>query len=224
MDEIRNSRDVKLTDRVRFRCMRCGKCCRHVKNTVILHSIDAYFMAKLLNITVAEFYEQYADTIFLEDTGYPLMVLKAKGKEQSCIFLKGNRCVVQKAKPQVCRLYPFWIEPDDKTQGQTFLYHLSTEQTHHPRGSLIKVKDGMAENLTDDCKAFWKEEWCAMQYLAPLIKEANKTEVRKEELLFLLLEYRYYNFETDKPFHMQHRQNNYALKYQLEQRIRFKKG
>ena len=42
MCEIKNSKEVKLSDRVRFRCKRCGECCRHVAQTVVIEPIDAY--------------------------------------------------------------------------------------------------------------------------------------------------------------------------------------
>ena len=216
MLEPKNSKAVQPEDHIRFRCLRCGKCCRHVRNSVMLQSVDGYRLAKYLQMEVADFFEQYADIAFLEDTGYPLFALKVRGAENACIFLKGNRCTVQEAKPQACRLYPFWIEPDDSTRGKTLLYHLSTEHRHHPKGSLIKVKDWMKENLTEDDKAFWTEEWSAMQYLAPLCKRVRENASKRDELSKLLLLYRYFYFDLDVPFQIQHRRNNMTLKHLLE--------
>ena len=46
MCEIKNSKEVKLSDRVRFRCKRCGECCRHVAQTVDIEPVDANNMSK----------------------------------------------------------------------------------------------------------------------------------------------------------------------------------
>lgn len=58
MYEIKNSKKVELTDRVRFRCIRCAECCRNVEGAVVVEVKDAYYLAKHLGITVAEFYDK----------------------------------------------------------------------------------------------------------------------------------------------------------------------
>ena len=40
MYEIKNSKEVKLSDQVRFRCKSCGECCRHVAQTVVIEPIE----------------------------------------------------------------------------------------------------------------------------------------------------------------------------------------
>ena len=52
MCEIKNSKEVKLSDRVRFRCKRCGECCRHVAQTVVIETIYAYNMSKYLKLEI----------------------------------------------------------------------------------------------------------------------------------------------------------------------------
>lgn len=92
---LKNTKQVELSDRVRFRCTRCGECCRHVDGVVVIESLDAYNIAKSLGIMVSEFFIDYAEVHFLEDTEYPIFTLKATGKDNACIFLKGNRCTIQ---------------------------------------------------------------------------------------------------------------------------------
>ena len=55
MYELKNSKQVELSDRVRFRCTRCGDCCRHVEGVVVVESLDAYNLAKHLGITISDF-------------------------------------------------------------------------------------------------------------------------------------------------------------------------
>ena len=89
-------------------------------------------VAKHLGITVSEFYEKYTRMFLLEDVEFPIFTLKVTGKDNACIFLNGKRCSVQDAKPRTCKMYPFWVCPDDKGG---FQYNFCTEKRHHPRTS-----------------------------------------------------------------------------------------
>ena len=194
---IKNSKPVELNDNVRFRCKRCAECCRHVEGSVILEPLDAYNLAKHLNMNICDVYERYADVFILsEDVFYPIFALKTTGDKKACIFLKGNRCSVQEAKPRTCRMYPFWIEPDEGG----LKYNLSSERSHHPKGSLIKVKDWVRKNLKDEEKEVLESDIKTIQELALLIKSAQNVGISNDEILKLVLLYRYYGFETERPF------------------------
>lgn len=86
MCEIKNSKQVELSDRVRFRCMRCAACCHHVENSVVIEVKDAFYLAKHLGISVVDFYTTYTNMLTLENTGFPIFFLKTVGKDKSCIF------------------------------------------------------------------------------------------------------------------------------------------
>lgn len=89
-------------------------CCRHVKGSVVIEGLDAYRLARHLGMETADFMSQYTEPFILDDKlWYPIFSLRVKGNEDSCIFLKGTRCTVQEAKPRTCRLYPFWVEPNE---------------------------------------------------------------------------------------------------------------
>ena len=209
MYELKNTKQVQLSDRVRFRCTRCGDCCRHVEGVVCIESIDAYNIAKHIGISVTKFFTDYTEPYYLEDTQYPLFTLKASGKDKSCIFLKGNRCSVQSVKPRTCRMYPFWIGPGETPEE--FTYNFSTERRHHPKGSVIKVKDWMREHFLEEHKRFLTEDAKAMGKIAPAFNLLRNSSYDKERLLKQILMYRYFMFETDKPFFEQHKQNNEML-------------
>ena len=114
MLEIKDSKQVEENEHIRFRCMRCAACCRHVRGSVVIEGLDAYRLAQHLKMEVADFISQYADPFLLdEQLWYPIFSLRVKGNDDSCIFLKGSRCTVQDAKPRTCRLYPFWVEPNE---------------------------------------------------------------------------------------------------------------
>ncbi len=213
MYEIKNSKQVELSDRVRFRCIRCGKCCRNVHGSVIIESLDGWRMAKRLGITVAEFYDNYTNLFFLEDVDFPIFALKTSGKENTCMFLKGNRCTIQDAKPRTCKMYPFWIGPGETPED--FTYNFSTEQRHHPKGSLVKVKDWMHDNFTDEEKQFLAEDYKAMGEIAPLYNIVHRALKDNDSLLEMVTMWRYIFFETDEPFFPQFERNNRILKEEL---------
>ena len=210
MYEIKNSKPVKENERVRYRCARCAECCRHVKGAVIVESWDAYRLALYLGMEMADFYLRYTDMFFLEDTDFPIFALNAVGREEACVFLDGSRCTVQNAKPRTCRLYPFWVAPDEP-DCTTFTYHLSTERKHHPKGSIVRAKDWMKEHFWKEDQAFLKEEWQSVRVIAPLMREAARSGVKSEVIHKLLLYFRYFAFELGEPFLPQQHRNNCEL-------------
>lgn len=213
MLEIKNSKQVQPSDRIRFRCMRCGECCRRVKGAVILESIDAYRLAKHLEISMTEVYEQYAEPFILDESGYPIFALKVKGDKQECVFLDGNRCSVRSARLRTCRLYPFWVEPTDGEGGMEYNYCF--ERKHHPNGFLIKVKDWMEDNLLPEDREYLAEEYHTVTSLAPLLHKARRLGVDATSIQEVLLLYRYFLYETDQPFMEQFKHNNAELLRQM---------
>lgn len=216
MYEIKNSKKVELTDRVRFRCIRCAECCRNVEGAVVIEVKDAYHLAKHLNITVTEFYEKYTRMFLLEDTGFPIFTLETTGKDNACIFLSKKRCSVQNAKPRTCKMYPFWICPDD---NGGFQYNYSTERRHHPKGSLVRVKDWMKENLSDVDKDFLTEDTRSLTEIAPLFNILHKRLDLRDAVMSKILMFRHFMYETDRPFYEQFCQNNRILKNELQKMI-----
>lgn len=216
MYELKNTKEVQLSDRVRFRCMRCAACCRHIQSTVMIEVKDAFYLAKYLGITVAEFYDRYTEMLLLEDTGFPVFLLKAVGKDNSCVFLKGNRCSVQDVKPRTCKLYPFWVFPDD---NGGFVYNYSTERRHHPKGSLIRVKDWMNDYLSEEDKEYLLEEARSTKEIAPPYKILYHNLKDPDGILRKVLLYRYFMYDTTETFMPQFCRNNRILKDELERII-----
>lgn len=213
MYEIKNSKKVELTDRVRFRCKRCAECCKNVKGAVAIEVKDAYYISKFLNISVSEFYDKYTRMFLLEDVGFPIFALETTGKDNSCIFLNGKRCSVQSVKPRTCKMYPFWVFPDD---NDNFEYNFSTERRHHPNGSLVRVKDWMRDYLSGEDKEYLIEERKSIAGIAPIFNILNSIPGNNETLLRLVLTIRYFMYEHDEPFYQQFCRNNEILKKELE--------
>ena len=219
MYEIKNSKQVELSDRVRFRCKRCAECCRHVEKAVVIESRDAFCLSQYLKITLDEFYERYTDMFLLENTMYPIFTLKVTGKAKECVFLKGKRCTVQDSKPRTCRMYPFWVAPIG-LDSQDFIYNLSKEYQHHPKGSLIRVKDWMGKYFYEDDREFLIEEYRAVTKIAPLLNTIQHLEKNQDDILCLMLFYHYYNFNLDESFLPQQHKNNIFLESALKNKVK----
>lgn len=71
-----NMEPVAPSERIPFRCMACGECCRHVQLVVPLESMDVFRLSKYLRdsgegITCPdEFLLKYAEAALLDECGY----------------------------------------------------------------------------------------------------------------------------------------------------------
>ena len=111
---------VHAKDCVDYQCRRCGQCCRHIRDAVMVESLDAYRLAKYLrsrepNIyTIDEVLSQYCEPTPLTNDCFPIFVLKTTGPDDSCIFLKDGLCSIYEVRPRTCRLYPFSVGPGER--------------------------------------------------------------------------------------------------------------
>ena len=96
---------VRAKEFVSYHCSCCGHCCRHIKNCVMVESLDAYRMAKHLCkqhcdiSSTDDVLLRYCEPMPLTDEGYPIYVLKTAGSDAACIFLHENQCSIYAARP-----------------------------------------------------------------------------------------------------------------------------
>ena len=203
---------VTPSDKIRFRCTLCGACCRNVKETVPVDCKDAFYLTKHLRdlgmdiYCVDQFLEQYAEPALLDECGFFVYFLKSVGEDNSCIFLKDNRCSVQEAKPLACRLYPFMVDPNE---SGSFSYLYSTERTHHFRGPVVETRSWMKKHFSQESRAFMQAEYTQAAPIAALLRRIP--EQRKTEALLHFLRLRYSELDLDKPFLEQYQRNQMKL-------------
>lgn len=212
-------RPVRSKDMVSFRCTRCGNCCRHIKESVMLESPDAYRIANHLRNTgtpiqsIDDVFLAYAEPVPLTDNGYPAFVLRTVGSDDSCIFLKNGKCSIYDARPRTCRMYPFTVFPGSR--GKDFDYFLCTDKPFHLAGGNTSVKDWLYSNFKQDDKEFLKKEKDYTLQVGRLMRQISPLE--QTRLTFLLLFYLYYNYQLDAPFLPQYTRNLEQLLQQLKQ-------
>lgn len=221
MMELFNVIPLGKKEQFQFKCTRCGDCCRRIKESVMLESLDAYRLAKFLRQTDPSVKEienmliRYTDPIPLTDTGFPIYVLKTLGENDTCIFLKENGCAVYSARPRTCRLYPITVGPGEGCPD--FEYLLCREKPHHFVGGTIRTKDWLRENFKREDQEFVWAEYEAISGLGWLMKKVPE-DCRTEAIIAMLFA-RYYNFDLDLPFMPQFRSNMCRLETQLSELV-----
>ena len=97
---------TKRGDKVKFTCLRCGKCCSSGPN-VSLTASDICRIAKYLSVNWRDLAGKYIYAIIADYI--PIVVLR--GANDKCVFLKyvnnTPTCIIYPARPMRCRLYPF---------------------------------------------------------------------------------------------------------------------
>ena len=102
--QLMKTAGVGVDDTFRFRCTKCGKCCRY-KDDVIMTPFDMYNAAKRLGITTGEIAPRC--TFFMGQTSFmPLITADMREEDGVCTFMGDNGCVLGSMKPGCCSLYP----------------------------------------------------------------------------------------------------------------------
>lgn len=217
INEMKYMVPVNWNERIHFECQRCGACCRNVKESVPLESLDIYRIARFLrsqNETydfIDDMLSRYAEPVPLHECGYFIYTLKTTGPDDACIFLKDNLCMIQDAKPRACRTYPLMAEPDG---ASSFRYLLSTEKNHHFTGRKFKARNWMSQYFTQEDRAFVKADVSATLEIARLLRQIPESE--KTRALLYFMSCKYTDYDLDQPFLMQYEQNHKKLIASLE--------
>lgn len=96
---------IGLDEPFKFHCDMCGKCCIH-REDILLSPKDIYNMAKELNLSAEDLFKQYCEVYIGPDSKVPIVRLKPRGSVKRCPLLKNRKCIVHKAKPTVCAMFP----------------------------------------------------------------------------------------------------------------------
>ena len=210
-------RKVQQSEHIRFCCQRCAECCKHVHEVIPAEPLDIFRMAKYLqkiDQTVKSYedvVEHYLDPVPIDESGFFILMLKSVGEDNRCIFLDGNKCMIQSAKPRACRTYPFAVGPE---KGQ-LEYFLCTERMHHFTGPQIKVRSWVRKTMSEEDKNFIIAD---SEYSVRIARELRKIPLQMlNRALLMLLHYRYSDYDLDQSFMPQYRRKNEQLLAVLQQ-------
>ena len=96
---------IGLDESFKFHCTMCGECCIH-REDILLSPKDIYNIAKELKLSTADLFNQYCETYIGYDSGVPVVRLEPRGAAKRCPLLKNKKCIVHRAKPIICAMYP----------------------------------------------------------------------------------------------------------------------
>ena len=104
-DDGMEFRDFSYPTGVKYRCVRCARCCRDTEKRVrniLVNANDLKTIASRTRLKV----EEFSDPV--EGQGdFPRSIKKIKGR---CVFLRGNVCRIYTDRPLICNFYPFFLE------------------------------------------------------------------------------------------------------------------
>lgn len=210
--QLPNARQVSPSEQVSFHCKHCGACCRHLRESVPLTTLDAYRLAKYLRgrgqpvTCLDEIFIRYAEPVPLDQSGYTVYMLKTTGPDNACIFLKDNSCTIQQAKPTACRLYPFTVEPGP---GGSCKYLLSMEQSHHFKCGQVQAGRWMKKYFSPEDREFMRIDMGSAPVIAMLLRNIPAAEQKRAIMQYLW--YRFSDFDLGRPLVEQYRKNTVKL-------------
>ncbi len=119
--------DLKI---MRFKCIKCGKCCSDSKTFVNLTFLDILQIKKGLNIpgnellqvigfytfkdqNVEEFMDQMIYSPIITENG-PAYIGILKNENSECVFLDNEKkCKIHDFRPKICKAFPFTFDLKD---------------------------------------------------------------------------------------------------------------
>jgi len=207
---------MKPGETFQFTCQKCAKCCTNVLCSVMIESLDLFRLAQHFQMDVADVANHYLEAVTIEG-GAPVLILRTQGPDHACIFLKDNKCSIQNsgAKPRACRLYPLSVGPDGDLK-KFLIFNVSGEK-HHFKGRRFRAQEWVAANFSEEDRAYISTEYRAMREFGRIFRRIPKH--REDDVVFQMLKWRYFMFETDQPFIRQFVRNMALLKRELEKTL-----
>ena len=92
---------------VRFRCIKCGKCCGDTKEKtrhVLLLKREAEEISKKTLQPILDF------AVKIEGRAPYNYEMKKTAEGGHCLFLENNHCTIYLLRPLICRFYPFELK------------------------------------------------------------------------------------------------------------------
>ncbi len=215
-DSVLKVRPVSPSEQIPFQCTGCGACCRHVRQSVPLESSDVFRITRHLRSqnpeirSTDDFLIRYGEPALLDESGFFIFFLKVQPSEDSCIFLKDNRCTIQKVKPKACRMYPFVAEP---LKNGRFRYLVSQEYSHHFKDRKVSVGRWMNQYFYPEEREVLFLDFSSAANIARLMRKVPEEHFRQAVALFCW--YRYSDFNLEESFLEQYKRNLERLQLEL---------
>ena len=204
-----------------YECKNCGNCCRFYTN-IRLTPLDIFKMARYLSMDTKNFINTYC-TVNDKKEILPVVEFKKSSESDYCPLYENNKCTVHVSKPAACALYPLARFPESAT-GQP-LYFVQPHDCSDNAGNR-SVSDWLKMyNLTDE--EGFVTEWHS--FLTEAMEAIAKTgavaaiRIGTNEIYLhsLILTYMYFQYNGDKDFLTQFKDNRETINEMLELFLEF---
>ncbi len=89
---------------MRFRCVRCGKCCRELEVVIVLSDVERWAKAGMWSLLAHVVRRRAKGWLASLGIEYYFALKRRYGV---CPFYSGGLCRIYDVRPSVCRLFPF---------------------------------------------------------------------------------------------------------------------
>jgi len=212
MNTFPNFKQLMPDETFLFECQNCGDCCRNINGSVMIESLDLFKIARYMNLEITEAAEKYTKMVKIS-WGVPILVLETKSPDNSCVFLKSDKCGIQPVKPRTCRLYPLSVGPDNENE-KNFIFLKLQEREFHYSGQGHVAKRWVADNMNSESCDYIITEYRLLRELGKILR-CIPSPLERDVMEHMLL-FRYFLFDTGKDFMKQYIRNMTQLKTELE--------
>jgi len=157
----------------------------------MLESLDVFRIARHLGLETSEVFEKYAEMCMIT-MGTPILLLKTKGTNKSCIFLHSGKCSIEPVKPRACKLYPLSVGPDDDLVNRLILK--TPERQFHYIGKAHRAGDWVDANMNAEATAYVQMECRTFSEFGKIL--GFIPQERENDVLTQMLLFRFFMFDT----------------------------
>ena len=197
--------NIDIDEKFEFTCYQCGGCCTD-RDDIVLSAYDVYKASKELNMHPCEFINKYCYTYISAESYMVRVQFKPQGRKMRCPMLKNKKCIIQKAKPSICAMFPvgrvFTTKKCDETGTEKdaieylFCQHdCGVDDTHTVR----EWFESYGIPVDDPIFIEWQKTISAVSEFAKDVKDAISEINARGELQDILL-YLFINYDTSEEF------------------------
>lgn len=207
---------LDLDSEFRFKCRRCGKCCKN-QDTILFSTRDIFNIACKLGKTMVEVINECAEVYIGHRSYVPIVHMVTKGPSKSCPLLKDGLCSVHDCKPTVCALFPLGRvavnkKKDDGTMDpHDFKIRYILNDTECGSAKRVNTVRGWLERFGipehDEFFILWNEVIMESGELVRLLEEKNAPQPLLQFIWNLHMNAIYLQYDTSRDFFPQFQEN-----------------
>lgn len=203
---------LDLDSEFRFKCRRCGKCCKS-QDTILFNARDIYNIAKKLGKTTLQVIEECSEVYIGDSSQLPMVHMVPIGPQRRCpLLLEDGRCSVHDCKPTVCALYPLGrvalfhdIENGDTeiTKDNISVKYVINEYNCGSAKKTNTVRSWLAQfgiSEEDEFFILWNQVIANLSTTVRKLERSHCSDEMLEMLWNSIFVWLYVNFDTKKDF------------------------